>query len=98
MDETILALSVPRDHGNFSVKKVENIRDELFPKSSFSSSLLDEAFGKSKSLDDRNLYVLTMKGVVCGLAYISNGELLKFALKDHFRDQGITDTYLRSII
>lgn len=82
----------------FPSEIVQKLKDLLFPRSSFSSSILEEAFGKSRSEDDKDLFVLSLKGIVCGLAYIKNQRLDKFALKEHFQDQGITDSYLRSII
>lgn len=96
---TLKNIGVEITHNSkFDSDLVTDLRNKIFPSDEYSSSLLSEAFGKSDKFSDSDLFVLSLKGVICGLAYISNSRLAKFALKEHFQDQGITDTYLRGII
>lgn len=64
----------------------------------FTASLLGSAFGKSPStkFEPENFFILTLKGVICGLAQLRSGELKSFKLLDEFSDQGITESYLNS--
>lgn len=86
------------DRAKFSPTVVEKLKDKLKPRSSLGSSLLSEAFGKEKELDDKYLFVLTLKDTICGFCYIQDNKLLKFFLKSEFSDQGITESYLMSLL
>ena len=87
-----------KDSKTFETSVVEEYKEMLFPTNNFTSSLLAEAFGSSPNLRNEDLKVLTLKDVICGMAYIDNKKLIKFALLPHFSDQGIDEGYLRSIL
>lgn len=86
------------DVAEFNKQKIDELEKELFPSDSYSSALLMEAFGATKKYDTNDLRVLSLKGVVCGLCYIKDKNLQKFALKKYFDDQGITESYLQSLL
>lgn len=64
------------------------------------SNLLANAFGgkQAKKWDSQNYLRLTLKGYFCGLVEINNGEYQKHHLRPEFRDQGINDAYIRSLL
>lgn len=78
--------------------EIKRIKSELFPTDNYSSSLLAEAFGSGPSLEEKDLRVLSLKSVICGMAYITNNKIIKLSLLNHFSDQGITESYLQSIL
>lgn len=71
---------------------------ENFKPSSIANSLLSDAFGKKEEFPITDAYALTLKSIPCGLAYIQNNKLLKLQLLEHFDDQGITESYINSLI
>ena len=88
-------IKLPTD---FKADEIELIKDELFPTNNYSSSLLADAFGSGPSLETNDLRVLELKEVICGLMYLRDKKIIKFALRPYFDDQGITESYLQSII
>jgi hypothetical protein len=79
--------------------KIEQIFNEAYNKSDITSSLLGSAFGNNKKKFNANTYyLLSLKGFDCGIAEIKEGKLLSFYLTEHFRDQGIDEAYLMSLI
>lgn len=74
--------------------------DKYINKSNFASSLLEGAFGAQKSAwDEKNFLLLTLKDRVCGLLEVDKkGEYKSHYLHPMFKDQGINDTYLRSLL
>lgn len=83
---------------DFDQIQIHKIKDELFPTDNYSSSLLAEAFGTGPVFEEKDLFVLVLKDVICGLAYIKDKKILKFKLLSRFSDQGIDEGYLQSII
>ncbi|MBD64613.1 MAG: hypothetical protein CME62_05375 [Halobacteriovoraceae bacterium] len=76
---------------------VDGLIKELNP-SDFTSHLLAGAFGTTKKYADNQAYALTLKEVPCGLMYLEVGKIVDLKLKEHFQDQGITESYLYSLI
>lgn len=74
---------------------LENLKSSLLP-SSVTSNLLADAFGTKVKTNDAELFVLTLKEIPCGLAYIEGAKLKEFFLLPAFDDQGITAAYLEA--
>ena len=87
-----------KNTNEFDSDVVKSLKNELIPKSSLGSSLFSEAFGKSEDLSESDLYILTLKDIICGLCYIKDKKLQKLHLKTQFSDQGITESYLIGLI
>ena len=67
--------------------------------SSVSTSLLNSAFkNQTKKWDKENYKVLTLKEVFCGLAEFKEGKFIKHYLSSYFQDQGMDDSYIRSLL
>lgn len=84
-------------------KKTESLAKEFFnneiQNNALSSSLLKGAFkSHPKSWKKENYAALYLKGFFVGLAEFQNEKFVKHYLKEKFNDQGITDTYIRSIL
>lgn len=81
-------------------QEIEKLYDQLYNiKDSFTASLIGEAFGKTGTRPEASdLSLLTLKNIPCGLIEIKNREIRSFKLLEHFSDQGITETYLNSIL
>lgn len=78
---------------------IRSIFDEAYNKDDVTSSLLGSAFGtKKKELVTDHYFLLTLKGFECGVAEVVDGSLRSFYLTEHFRDQGINESYLMSLL
>ena len=77
---------------------LDELISELASSDQLTNSLLAGAFGKQETYSDKDGHILSLKGFVCGIAYISNGKLIKHFLKEEFSDQGITDSYLEGLL
>lgn len=83
---------------NDSVAK--ELYQELYDKAdSVSQNLLASAFGNQEAKPSlEKLHIMSLKGVPCGLAEIREGRIQSYKLLSHFNDQGITESYLNSLL
>ena len=79
--------------------QANEIFKSLYLQDQFTSSLIGNAFGKTKSVefDDKKYLVLSLKGIPCGMLEQDSGQFIGFKLLSDFEDQGITESYLRSL-
>ena len=79
--------------------QVKSIFHEAYGQNDITSSLLGSAFGKPKhTYKQESYFLLKLKGFPCGIAEVIDNKLKSFHLLEHFRDQGIDETYLMSIL
>ena len=79
---------------------IQSLYEKLYEvKDQFTSQLLGNAFGKSNSTPRKeDLYLLSLKGVPCGLMDYQDERVKSFKLLEQFSDQGITEGYLLGIM
>lgn len=73
-------------------------------KQDIASSLLDSAWGAPKSkfkiedLLNNDWFIISLKNKILGLVQIKNKRVKKLYLKFYFREQGIDEAYIESIL
>ena len=85
-------------HPFYESKQHLQIFNQLFKPDSMTQSLLDGAFGNTPQYKIEDSYRLSLKDVVCGVCILKENKIVKLRLLDHFSHQGITETYIQSLI
>jgi len=81
-----------------SIEVINHLISKLIPQNPVTNSLLAGAFGKQENYNNDQAYLLSLKDIPCGIAYVEGNKLIKHFLLDEFSDQGIDAVYLEGLL